>query len=245
MSALLRKSDIYEYVSGPYDLLVSKEDYMNNIPKALFEIADFHQKDVVDLGAGTGRLTLMAAPLSRSVTAVDFAADMLKVAANKLSRMGLANWKTVVSDLRQIPLEDQCADIVMAGWSICYVSSSSQPDRKQNLLQVMNEIDRILRPNGTVILLETLGTGNESPHRLIFCFLTSRRWKNGMVFGIGRSGRIMNLNPCNKRNNCAGIFSGTGWRIEFRKNRRKSCLNVQEFGGAVRSACARWAFKQK
>jgi ubiquinone/menaquinone biosynthesis C-methylase UbiE len=160
---LLRNDDIYEYISTSYDLLVSKEDYLNNIPRTLFEIADFNNKDVADLGAGTGRLTCMVAAQSKSIAAVDFAADMLKVTANKLSQMALTNWKTSVSDLRQIPLEDQSIDIVIAGWSICYLGSSNHQEWKENLLLIMKEINRVLRPNGTIIILETLGTGNEQP----------------------------------------------------------------------------------
>jgi ubiquinone/menaquinone biosynthesis C-methylase UbiE len=76
---LLRNDDIYDYISTKYDLLVSKEDYLNNIPRALFEIADFNNKDIADLGAGTGRLTCMVAAQSKSMVAIDFAADMLKV----------------------------------------------------------------------------------------------------------------------------------------------------------------------
>jgi ubiquinone/menaquinone biosynthesis C-methylase UbiE len=160
---LLRNDDIYEHISTPYDLLVSKEDYMRNIPAALFEIADFNSKDVADLGAGTGRLTTMVAANAKSIVAVDFAAEMLKVTASKLSKMNLTNWKTSVSDLRKLPLEDQSMDIVMAGWSICYLGSSNNKEWSDNLLQILSEINRVLRPNGTVIILETLGTGNEQP----------------------------------------------------------------------------------
>jgi len=160
---MLRNEDIYAYISAPYDLLVSKEDYENNIPKALFEIADFLNKDVADLGAGTGRLTCMVAPHSRTITAVDFAADMLKVTGHKLTQMGLTNWKTSVADLRQFPIEDRSLDIVIAGWSVCYVCSTNNEDWKINLQQVMNEFDRVLRPGGTAIILETLGTGHEEP----------------------------------------------------------------------------------
>lgn len=161
--SLLRNDDVYGYISTPYDLLVSKEDYMNNIARTLFEIADFNNKDVVDLGAGTGRLTCMVAPQSNSILAVDFAVDMLKVAANKLTQMKLSNWKTSTSDLRKIPVDDQSIDIVIAGWSICYLGSSNHQDWTENLNQVMNEINRVIRPNGMVIILETLGTGNEEP----------------------------------------------------------------------------------
>ncbi|WP_246042036.1 class I SAM-dependent methyltransferase [Cohnella pontilimi] len=155
--------DVYEHISTPYELLVSKEDYTNNIPAVLAEIADFTNKDVVDLGAGTGRLTCMAASSCNSIVAVDAAANMLKVTASKLAAMGLRNWKTSVADLRQIPLEDQSADMIIAGWSICYMSSSGNQDWQENLNQVMKEIDRVLRPGGTVIILETMGTGNTVP----------------------------------------------------------------------------------
>lgn len=163
--ALLRNDDVYGYISTPYDLLVSKEDYMGNIPSTLFEITDFTRKDVIDLGAGTGRLSCMVAPQSNSIVVADFAADMLKTAANKLTQMKLTNWKTSVSDLREIPVDDQSIDIVLAGWSICYIGSSNQEDWNNNLNQVMQEIDRVLRPQGTVIILETLGTGNVDPTR--------------------------------------------------------------------------------
>lgn len=160
---MLRRDDIYEHIATPYEQLVSKEDYEGNIPAALFELADFKGMDVVDLGAGTGRLTCMAAPLARSVVAVDFAAGMLQVTAQKLTHMGLSNWRTAVSDYRQVPVEDRSADIVMAGWSIGYVASTGNAEWEDNLRQVLAEIVRILRPGGTAILLETLGTGNEEP----------------------------------------------------------------------------------
>lgn len=160
---MLRNDDVYGYISTPYDLLISKEDYLGNIPSALFEIADFTDKDVIDLGAGTGRLSCMVAPQSKSIVAVDFAVDMLKTAANKLTQLKLTNWKTSVSDLRKIPVDDQSVDIVIAGWSICYIGSANQEDWNENIYQVMQEINRVLRPNGTVIILETLGTGNEEP----------------------------------------------------------------------------------
>ncbi len=161
---MLRNDDIYEYIATPYDLLVSKEDYKGNIPAALAEIVDFNQKDIADLGAGTGRLTCMAASQAKTIIAVDFAADMLKVTANKLDQMGLTNWRTNVSDLRHIPsLQDESMDIVMAGWSVCYVSNSNHQDWARNLDQVIKEMERILRPKGTLILLETLGTGHTEP----------------------------------------------------------------------------------
>lgn len=152
-------------ISDPYELMISKEDYEGRLTQALTEIADFRGKDVVDLGAGTGRYACMFAPVAKSVTAVDFAADMLRVAADKLAATGLTHWKTVVADHRELPLAGQSADIVLSGWSICYLGSSDQADWQRNIRLVMNEIGRVLRPGGTVIITETLGTGSEEPVR--------------------------------------------------------------------------------
>ncbi|WP_238162412.1 class I SAM-dependent methyltransferase [Cohnella sp. AR92] len=163
MIGLLRNDDAYGHISTPYDLLISKEDYLNNIPKTLFGICDFNGKDAADLGAGTGRLTTLVASLAHSVVAVDSAADMLRKTASKLTDLGLTNWRAVVSDYRRLPLDDRSVDVVMAGWSICYAGSSNNPGWQEDIRQVMREIDRVLRPNGTVIILETLGTGQETP----------------------------------------------------------------------------------
>ena len=50
--------------------------------------------DVVELGAGTGRLTCLLAPLVQSIQAFDISPHMLEVASTKLEASGLHNWKT-------------------------------------------------------------------------------------------------------------------------------------------------------
>jgi predicted RNA methylase len=47
---------IYLTEAGQYEALVSREDYQGNIPRALNEIVNVDGLDVLDLGAGTGRL---------------------------------------------------------------------------------------------------------------------------------------------------------------------------------------------
>ncbi|MFA5162510.1 MAG: hypothetical protein WC421_09710, partial [Elusimicrobiales bacterium] len=50
-----------------YEALVSREDYKQNIPRALRKIADWRGKNIAELGAGTGRLTLILATESKSI----------------------------------------------------------------------------------------------------------------------------------------------------------------------------------
>ncbi len=155
--------EIYAGRALRYDDLISHEDKAGAIPRAISEIADHAGLDVVDLGAGTGRLAGLLAATARSLVLLDGSGRMLEAAAVKLNRAGHANWTVRVSDLRYLPLEDDSADLLVSGWSICYVASSNQPDHEENLRAVIREIERVLRPGGTAIIFETLGTGNTQP----------------------------------------------------------------------------------
>ncbi len=69
---------IYNEQPDQYDLLISREDYQGNILKNLREITSFEGKDIIDLGAGTGRLSCLLAPFVRSIKAFDISQAMLK-----------------------------------------------------------------------------------------------------------------------------------------------------------------------
>jgi ubiquinone/menaquinone biosynthesis C-methylase UbiE len=169
---VLRNEEIYQNISAPYDLLISKEDYQKNIQAVIHELTNVEGRDVVDLGAGTGRLACMTAPEAKSVVAIDFSADMLRVAASKLEKLKSANWRTSVADLKsRLPLGDASIDVVLAGWSFCYLTSANVKDSKENLNHLMLELERITRPGSTTIIFETMGTGNEEPSPP--CYLTS------------------------------------------------------------------------
>lgn len=156
-------TEVYDKKADQYELLISREDYLGNIPKALDEIVAFDNVELVDLGAGTGRLTCMLAPRVKTVKAFDESEAMLKVTASKLEKAGLNNWKTGVADHRSLPIEDESVDVIIAGWSICYLGIPNIQDWQDNIRQVMSEINRVLRPGGMTIILETQGTGNEVP----------------------------------------------------------------------------------
>lgn len=155
--------EIYAERALKYDYLISWEDKDGAIPRAISEIVDPTGLDAVDLGAGTGRLANLLAPKARSVVLIDGWGRMLDTAAVKMHRAGYENWTIRVSDLRRPPLEDNSADLIVSGWSICYVASSNQPNHENNLRTVIREIERVLRPGGTAIIFETLGTGSTHP----------------------------------------------------------------------------------
>jgi ubiquinone/menaquinone biosynthesis C-methylase UbiE len=152
---------IYAKKAEQYDMLISRQKSVYPILK---KIKPFEGLDIIDMGAGTGRLTCLLAPQAKSIVAIDRSQAMLDIAATKLKKKGLNNWKTQAADHRQLPIEDNSTDLIVSGWSLCYLGSSNVPNWKQNIHQVMNEIKRVLRPGGSVIIFETMGTGTELPH---------------------------------------------------------------------------------
>lgn len=154
---------IYAENAAEYELLVAHEDYQENIFTALNQIRPLEGLDVIDLGAGTGRLTCMLAPVVNTIQAYDISGHMLEVAAAKLRKSGLQNWKTGVADHRELPVDDQVADITISGWSVVYTVVWHQETWRQELGKALAEMRRVLRPGGTIVILETLGTGYETP----------------------------------------------------------------------------------
>jgi ubiquinone/menaquinone biosynthesis C-methylase UbiE len=161
-----RQKQIYQSEADRYEALVSHEDYQGNIPRAIDEIINVDGFDIIDLGAGTGRLTLILAPRARSIRAFDSSAEMLRVCRERLIASGLSNWQVDVADHRNLPVEDHSVDVVVSGWSVSYLAVWNPEQANQELEKWLFEMRRVLRKDGMIILFESLGTGNESPMRL-------------------------------------------------------------------------------
>ncbi|MBN1454233.1 MAG: class I SAM-dependent methyltransferase [Anaerolineales bacterium] len=158
------EKEVYQAHADQYERLIRREDYQGNLLAAIQEYFPLNKHvDVVELGAGTGRLTRLLAPRVRSIKAFDTSAHMLEVAEKSLREMGLSNWETGVADHRQVPVANQSADLVISGWSFCYLAVWGGSNWQFDLQAGLDEIQRILRPDGMVILIESLGTGTEKP----------------------------------------------------------------------------------
>ena len=157
---------IYQTEADRYEALVSREDYQGNIMMALEEIVTPDGLDILDLGAGTGRLTLLLAPRARSIRAFDVSEEMLRVCRQRLEVSGLSNWKVEVADHRKLPMEDHSVDLVVSGWSVSYLAVWNQKTWRDELEKGFGEMKRVLRRDSHIVLFESLGTGNESPIKL-------------------------------------------------------------------------------
>lgn len=173
---------IYNEEASRYERLIACQP---NMAQYVAEIVDYRGLDIVDVGAGTGRLTVALAPLARSIVALDTAEAMLEVTAGKLQELGLGRkpairqapvlsqeeqegqedgkWRVEVADHRSLPLPDGSTDLIVAGWTVCYLVHDGVPQWEDNLAAVIAEMKRVLRPGGTAIIFETMGTGHETP----------------------------------------------------------------------------------
>ena len=156
---------IYNHQADQYQRLISYEDTQGNLLRALQAIQPLAGLDVVESGAGTGRLTCLLAPYVRSLRAFDLSPHMLAVAQARLAEAGQTQVQTAVADHRSLPLEAGCADLLISGWSFCYVALSGGPAWREGMARTLADYRRFVRPGGKIIIIETLGTGVEQPQR--------------------------------------------------------------------------------
>jgi len=157
------EKEVYQFHADQYERLIQREDYQNNILRALEKILPLDGMDVVEMGAGTGRLTRLLDPLVNSILAMDASASMLQVARRSLVSSRCQNWQVSAADNRCLPVASASADLVISGWSFCYLAVWGGGQWRQELETGMTEIRRVLKPGGMLIILETMGTGFETP----------------------------------------------------------------------------------
>ena len=154
---------VYQQEADLYQRLIGREDYLDNLLPEIKRITPLNGKDVVDLGSGTGRLAHLLAPHAKAVHALDLFPHMLGVAAERLRNQQLGKWQVTAGDHRRIPLPNKSADLVLSGWSICYLVVWEGEEWEGEVESALLDMQRVLRGGGTMIVIETLGTGNIEP----------------------------------------------------------------------------------
>jgi SAM-dependent methyltransferase len=116
---------------------------------------------VVDLGAGTGLLTLRLAMVAAHVTAVDIAPNMLVALADAAKQQSSKNVSTVVADLSTYDLPPASVDLVVSSYALHHLSDAA----KQALLE---RIYKWLRPGGRLVIADMMfGRGATPADRVI------------------------------------------------------------------------------
>lgn len=155
--------DIYRNRAEQYDRLVAREDAHGNLFAALNEISPLGGGNVVEFGAGTGRLTRLLSVTVERIFSFDIEPAMLEQADAAMRSSGMTNWHLALGENGRMPVASNCADLVIEGWSFAHVIGWYPQDWLARTDAMLAEMARILKPGGTAVLIETLGTGRRRP----------------------------------------------------------------------------------
>ncbi|KKR07463.1 MAG: Methyltransferase type 11 [Parcubacteria group bacterium GW2011_GWC2_39_14] len=127
----------YDLASADYD---KKEAYLNSFEKDWwdYDLTDLSEKDVLDVGAGTGRLSVTLLRRGAKVTALDVSAKMLE----RLHKKGPAI-NIVEGDAENLPFESESFDLITAAFVVVHLKDPAI---------FFKEAERVLRPGGLLII---------------------------------------------------------------------------------------------
>lgn len=113
---------------------------------------------VVDVGSGTGLLTLAAAATAQKVWAIDVAPAMSEYLRAKAQSAGLENVETVTASAVSLPLIDQAADVVVSNYCLHHL-------RAEEKARALAEMRRVLVPGGRLVIGDMMFRLSLSPGR--------------------------------------------------------------------------------
>ena len=97
--------------------------------------------DVLECACGTGMLTKVVAPKSKSIIATDFSSKMLKRAKKKCKKYN--NVEFMNANIMKLDFDDNSFDIVIAANVIHLLDDP---------INAINELDRVCKGNGKIII---------------------------------------------------------------------------------------------
>ncbi len=156
------QAHVYLTRAEGYDELVSAEDANGELGRALRELLP--AATIADVGAGTGRVSRVLAGHAQHTHLVERAAPMLDVARERLTALGVP-FEAHLADARALPLADASVDGAVAGWVFGHFRHWMPEGWQAEVDAALAEMNRVVRRGGQVLVVETLGTGYETPRR--------------------------------------------------------------------------------
>ena len=149
--------DIYRHHGAAYQAMIAAEDFQGNLAKTLHEFIPAHSISLLDLGSGTGRLPRVLGADFEQIIALDLHRNML------LQQQTENNLSIIEGDMRILPIAGHHFDVVTAGWAIGHLTGWYPDDWKEHVGNVINEMQRTVKPGGVLIIMETMSTGALQP----------------------------------------------------------------------------------
>lgn len=146
-----------EQVAKMFDNISSRYDFLNHLlslgidkgwrKKAISLIRPLNPKQLLDVATGTGDFAIAALTLQPDkITGVDISAGMLEVGRKKIAERKLNDRiELLIGDSENLPFADSSFDAVTVAFGV---------RNFENLEKGLQEIYRVLRPGGMLVVLE-------------------------------------------------------------------------------------------
>jgi ubiquinone/menaquinone biosynthesis C-methylase UbiE len=147
-------NDLLTYVVDPsnYD----NQAFLNWASSELSDMADFRNKTVLDISAGTGRLTFIAAEKATTVFTVEPVENLRRHIKTKAKNLGFENVFVVDGLIEDIPFPNNFADVVVVG----HVAGDNHQSEFQELM-------RVIKAGGMLILCPGNNDINNNRHTFL------------------------------------------------------------------------------
>lgn len=147
-----RVHNVFEKIYENYDKMNSVISFQQHVKWRKDTMKKMNVKPnskALDVCCGTADWTIALANAvgpNGEVTGLDFSENMLKIGQKKVTELGLNQVKLIHGNAMELPFPDNSFDYVTIGFGLRNV-----PD----YLQVLREINRVLKPGGMAVCLET------------------------------------------------------------------------------------------
>lgn len=153
-SSLSKKEQVaqmFDTISGNYDNVNRVISFGIDVKwrkKVLKMVGESNPKTILDIATGTGDLAiLMAKTKADKIIGLDISAGMLEVGVQKIAAKNLTKTiEMVLGDSENMPFEDNYFDAITVAFGV---------RNFEHLEKGLAEILRVLKPNGTFVILET------------------------------------------------------------------------------------------
>jgi demethylmenaquinone methyltransferase/2-methoxy-6-polyprenyl-1,4-benzoquinol methylase/ArsR family transcriptional regulator len=132
--------------AGEWDAIRSMHAPEARVEEAIRKaVGDKPVRCLLDLGAGTGRMLELFAPLAERAIGVDLSSAMLAVARGRLEQTGWRNVTLRQGDIYALPIERNSCDLVIVHQVLHYLDDPAR---------ALREAARVLSPGGRLLVVD-------------------------------------------------------------------------------------------
>jgi demethylmenaquinone methyltransferase / 2-methoxy-6-polyprenyl-1,4-benzoquinol methylase len=163
VSKKIQVAEMFNNISGKYDFFNRFLSLGIDViwrKKALKKLAGAPINHMLDVATGTADVAIMAQKIlaPKLITGIDISQGMLNGGIEKIKKLGLENKITLqLGDSETINFADNTFDVVTVAFGV---------RNFENLHKGLNEINRVLKPNGKLMVLEFTNPKNNGFRKL-------------------------------------------------------------------------------